>query len=305
MQTLVDFDNAVCFAIPLHHGGTREGMLLEGPQGWGEFSPDSRFTDDQAMRWLTAATEPGTVGWPDPVRGRVPVAISIPLVDADSAGRLAAESGCRAADVEISATSFDADIARLEAVREVLGPDGAVRIRLARASDIGRAGLAQLNRAAGGLEYIEQPGATLEDLAQLRTRTDVPIAAEAAMFAAADIAVLTVGPLGGARRALRIAEKCGLPCVVSSTTETSIGLAGGLALAGALPDLAYSCSLGTMPLLDGDVVADGRSLIPRDGYLPVAPMPPGPDLGRVKRYELSGERAQWWRSRLVSARSAQ
>jgi O-succinylbenzoate synthase len=302
VQTLVDFDNAIAFAIPLKHGGTREGMLLEGPQGWGEFSPEDRYTADVAARWLTAATEPGTVGWPDPVRGRIPVSITIPTIDAADARRIAAECGCRAADVDVaaSADSMAADIARLEAVRDALGSEGAIRIRCR--STANRALIAQLDRAAGGLEYIEYPCAMLDDLAALRTQTAIPIAAPAPMFAAADIAVLTVGPLGGARRALRIAEKSGLPCVVSSSVETTIGLAAGLALAGALPDLNFACSLGTMPLLAGDVVAEARSLVPRDGYLPVAPMPPAPDLDRVHEFGLTGERANWWRTRLERAR---
>ncbi|EJZ06035.1 O-succinylbenzoate synthase, partial [Mycolicibacterium fortuitum subsp. fortuitum DSM 46621 = ATCC 6841 = JCM 6387] len=77
VQTLIDFDRSPVFAIPTVEpvGGltVREGMLIEGPQGWGEFSP---LPQAGALgRWLTAATEPGTVGWPDPVRGRVPIAI--------------------------------------------------------------------------------------------------------------------------------------------------------------------------------------------------------------------------------------
>jgi O-succinylbenzoate synthase len=118
----------------------------------------------------------------------------------------------------------------------------------------------------------------------------------------ADVAVLTVGPLGGVRRALRFAERTDLPCVVSATagaSETSIGLAGGLALAGALPEVPFACGLGTAAALAGDMVSPGRALIPVDGYLPVAPMAPGPDAARVAEFALDdAERIARWRERL-------
>ena len=67
---------------------------------------------------------------------------------------------------------------------------------------------------------------------------------------AADIAVLKVQPLGGVAACLRIAEQIGLPVVVSSALETSVGIAAGVALAAALPELPYACGLATLQLLD-------------------------------------------------------
>jgi o-succinylbenzoate synthase len=55
--------------------------------------------------------------------------------------------------------------------------------------------------------------------------------------------------------------------VVSSALETSIGIAAGVALAAALPELPFACGLGTVSLLEGDLVSDG--LVPVDGTLPV------------------------------------
>ena len=105
---------------------------------------------------------------------------------------------------------------------------------------------------------------------------------------------------------MRFAERTDLPCVVSApagVTETSIGLAGGLALAGALPDVPFACGLGTAAALTGDVVSPGRVLTPVDGYLPVAPMAPGPDAERVAEFALDDdERIAWWRGRLSTAR---
>ena len=120
--------------------------------------------------------------------------------------------------------------------------------------------------------------ASVEDLAVVRRRVGVPIAADESIrraadpyrvrdLEAADIAVLKVQPLGGVRACLRIAEDIGLPVVVSSAVESSIGIAAGVALAAALPELPYACGLATVQLLTDDVVAE--PLLPVDGFLPV------------------------------------
>ena len=117
------------------------------------------------------------------------------------------------------------------------------------------AAIGVLDKAAGGLEYVEQPCAAVEELAAVRRAVDVPIAADESIrraedpyrvrdLEAADIAVLKVQPLGGVRACLRIAEEIGLPVVVSSALETSVGIAAGLALAAALPDAAVRLRAG-------------------------------------------------------------
>jgi O-succinylbenzoate synthase len=319
MHTMIDFDDAPVFAMPGIDGiGVREGMLIEGPQGWGEFSPHDDCDDRVAARWLTAAIESGTVGWPDPVRGRVPIAVTVPAVDPRRAHQIVASAGCRSAEVTVGdgAGSLADDVARLEAVREALGADGVIRCRASGIWDVDTAvsAIAVLDKAAGGLEYVEQRCRTAEQLAAVRAGVDVPIATSvpihpddaprASLVGVADVAVLRCGPLGGVRRALVIAEACGLPCVVASTGESSIGWSAGLALAGALPELRYACGLGATSLLSGDLVAGPRSLIPVGGYLPVAPMPPAPDPELVKQYAITdADRIAWWRQRLGAARA--
>ena len=316
MKTWIDFGGAPVFAIPLTDGAeVCEGMLLEGPQGWGEFSAPRRLDERRAARWLTAAIEVGTVGWPDPVRGRVPVAVTVPAVGADRAHQIVSTSGCRTAAVTVGAGTQAEDIARLEAVRDALGPDGAIRCDAGGAWDADGATAAArvLARAAGGLEFIEHPCATLAETAAARKRLDVPVAVgrlvcesdhplEVNLAEAADIAVLTVSALGGVRRALRFADKCGLPCVVSSARESTIGSAGGLALAGVLPDPGFAHQLGGVALLSGDLVSAGRSLIPEDGHLPVAPMPPGPDPALLARFAADPARVSWWRARMAAVK---
>lgn len=322
MKTLIDFDAAPIFGIPLIDGfgglTLREGMLLEGPQGWGEFSPSAECDDREAARWLTSATEGGTVGWPDPVRGRVPIAVTVPAVDATRAHQIVTTAGCHAAEVIVAGhpDSLADDVARLEAVRDALGPAGSIRCLADGDWDVDAAvaAISQMAQAAGGLEWVEQPCRSFNDLTAVRRRIDVRIAANVSvddardplLADAADVAVLRCGPLGGARRAMVIADACGLPCVVSSALETTIGLAAGLALAGALPELRFACGLGTTSLLAGDVVSGPRSLVPVDGFLPVAPMPPPPDLELLRRYAVTDRgRVAWWRERLRRARAVQ
>ncbi|MGH3239550.1 MAG: o-succinylbenzoate synthase, partial [Spirillospora sp.] len=258
----------------------REGVLVRGPAGWGEFSPFAEYGPAECARWLAAAREAAFEGWPAPVRDRVPVNVTIPAVGPERAFAMAKESGCRTAKVKVAerGQSDDDDLARVEAVRDALGPDGRVRIDVNGAWDVDHAArmIRWLDRWE--LEYAEQPCATLEELALVRRLVDVPIAADESIrraedplkvraAEAADIAVLKVQPLGGVAAALRVAEACGLPVVVSSAVETSVGLAAGVALAAALPELPYACGLGTLSLLEGDVVDD--PLWPVAGEIPV------------------------------------
>jgi len=319
VRTLIDFDGALVFAIPviadLGYPAIHQGMLLEGPQGWGEFSPPEDCTDAALVRWLTAAVEAGTVGWPDPVRGRIPIAVTVPATNPERAQQITVAAGCRSAQVRVAdrPDSLAEDIARVAAVRDALGTGGAIRCDAGGSWDVDTAvsSIAALDTAAGGLEYVKQPCQTLADLATVRRKVEVRIAAQLGsetsrdLTEAADVAVLSCGPLGGARRALRVAEKFGGPCAVESELQSSIGLAAGLALAGALPELPFACELGMRSALAADLVAEARSLTPVDGYLPVAPMPAAPDRDLLGRYTLADpDRLSWWQSRLRRAATA-
>ncbi|MCV7420242.1 O-succinylbenzoate synthase [Mycobacterium yunnanensis] len=306
MKAMIDFDAAPIFGIPMADGsGVHEGMLIEGPQGWGEFSPLLACADDEASRWLTAAVEGGTVGWPDSRRGRVPIAVVVGAVDPSSARRVVEASGCLAADVAVGTGSLAADADRVAAVRDAFGPQG--RIRLSGNGtwgvDAAVSAIAVLVDAAGGVDFVADPCGSAAELGALRGRVEVPIASGPSCAGVVDVVVLRSGPLGGVRRALRVAERLELPCVVASSGETSIGLAAGLALAGALPELRYACALGTVSELTGDLVAPGRSLRPVDGHLPVAPTPAAPSADLLRQYAITdSDRADLWRRRLRAAR---
>jgi o-succinylbenzoate synthase len=111
--------------------------------------------------------------------------------------------------------------------------------------------------------------------------------------------VLKVQPLGGVRACLRIAEDIGLPVVVSSALETSVGIAAGVALAAALPELPYACGLATVQLLTDDVVT--TPLLPVDGALPVGV--PSVDAAALARLAADPDRAAHWAARLAEVRA--
>jgi len=294
---------------------SRDGVLVRGDAGWGEFSPFWDYDDDESASWWRAALEAAELGWPAPVRDRVPVNVTVPAVDAATAHRIVtASGGCRTAKVKVAERGQDVsdEVARLEAVRDALGPHGAIRVDANAGWDVDEAvrRLAVLDRAAGGLEYAEQPVPTVDDLAALRRRTHVPIAADesirraadplaVARAHAADVVVLKVQPLGGVRACLELAERIGLPVVVSSALESSVGLAAGVALAAALPELPYACGLATAQLLTDDLVAD--PLLPVDGALPVRRTAPDPALVAAAR--ASDELAARWSVRTAAVRA--
>ncbi len=282
------------YAIPLRTGfrgiTRREGALIQGDAGWGEFSPFLEYGDREALPWYLAACEAADRGFPPAVRDRIPVNVTVPAVGPDEAVAIVRGSGgCTTAKVKVAEVgqSLADDLARVEAVRDALGPDGQIRVDANGAWPVESAidAIRALDKAAGGLEYVEQPCATVEGLADVRRRVDVPIAADESIrraadprrvvaLDAADIAVVKVQPLGGVRSCLRIAEEIGLPVVVSSALETSVGIAMGVALAAALPELPYACGLATVQLLSADVVAE--PFLPVDGCLDVRSVVPHP-----------------------------
>jgi O-succinylbenzoate synthase len=304
------------FAIPMRtrfRGITvREGALIEGPAGWGEFSPFAEYGPRECARWLACALEAATTGWPAPVRQQIPVNVTVPAVGPEQAGAIVAAGGCTTAKVKVAdrgdgdfADSLRADLVRVAAVREALGPDGRIRVDANGGWDVDQAARALGELGRFGLEYAEQPCPTLADLALLRRRVDVAIAADEsirraenplaiAAAGAADIVVLKAAPLGGVRAALAAAEATGLPVVVSSAVESSVGLAAGVALAAALPVLPYACGLATISLLSGDVTTS--PLAERAGSVPVRR--PGVDAARLADFEVD---AAPWRSRLLAA----
>lgn len=301
------------YALPLRtrfRGLTvRHGLLLRGPSGWAEWSPFAEYSRPEIDAWAVAAREAAVAGFPAPVRDRVPVNVTVPACDPDTAHRIVTRSGCATAKVKVAERGqyIAEDVARLEAVRDALGPSGKLRIDVNGAWSVPDALTRLPLLARFELEYVEQPCATVEELARLRRElarrgVSLLIAADESIrrsgdpervvaLEAADIAVLKVQPLGGVRRCLELAEKLGLPVVVSSALESSVGLRAGVALAACLPELPYACGLNTAALFTRDVTAE--PLVSQDGSIAVREV----ELHDAGSWRADPATAAWWRER--------
>ncbi len=290
--------------IPMRHRfrriDHREAVLIRGPSGWGEFSPFPDYPPRVTTRWLASALEAACTILPSPGRETIPVNVTVPAVGPTVAAGLVRESGATTAKVKVGEIGRppEEDEARLAAVRDVLGPTGKIRIDVNAAWDLETATerLATLSRF--DLEYVEQPVATLEEMVELKRRTDVPLAAdelvrlrpdpvEVAEMGAADVLVVKVQPLGGVARTLDIATRAGIPVVVSSALETSVGIYSGLLLASLRPELPYACGLATVALIEGDPTRS--PLVSMNGSLEVRR--PEPDTELLERWRPDRDRA--------------
>jgi O-succinylbenzoate synthase len=201
-------------------------------------------------------------------------------------------------------------VARVSRVRDLLGPDARIRIDANGAWNLDEAEHAIHALAEFDLEYVEQPCATIDELAQIRKRVKymgIPIAADesvrkaedpvaVARAGAADILIVKAQPLGGIERALEIIEEAGLPVVVSSALDTSVGLSMGAYLAASIPDgLTYDCGLATAALLAADVTE--APLLPADGHIDVRRVDVAPAL--LDAYAATPDRTDWWLARLT------
>jgi O-succinylbenzoate synthase len=290
---------------------TREAVLFEGPEGWTEFSPFVEYSDEEAAAWLAAAIDFGWNPAPAPLRERVAVNATLPAVDVDAVeGVLARFPGCRTIKIKVAEPGglLAEDVARVARVRELLGPDARIRVDANGAWNVDEAETAIHAFAPYDLEYVEQPCATVEELAEIRTRVKymgIPIAADesvrkaedplaVARAGAADILIIKAQPLGGIRAALDIVAAAGLPVVISSALDTSVGLSMGAHLAAALPELPLDCGLGTAALLGADVTE--FPLLPVDGHIDVRRVQVSPVL--LDEYAADAERTAWWLARV-------
>jgi O-succinylbenzoate synthase len=284
---------------------TREVALIEGPAGWGEFGAFVEYGPAEASAWLASGIE-GAYRLPPSVhRERIPINATVPAVSAAEVSEVLARfPGAQTAKVKVAepGQTLADDVDRVDAVRELIPT---VRVDANGGWTVEQAvRAAAALTAAGPLEYLEQPCATVDELAALRRRIDVPIAADESIrkaddplavvrAGAADVAVLKVAPLGGVSALLDIAAQIDIPVVISSALDSAVGIAAGLTAAAALPQLRHACGLGTGRLFVEDVAP---AAIPVDGYLAVGPVTP--DSARLQTLAAPPERRQWWIDRV-------
>lgn len=280
----------------------REVALFDGPAGWGEFGAFLEYQPPEAAHWLASGIEAAYGVSPTPRRALIPINATVPAVSAaEVPDVLARFPGAGTAKVKVAepGQTLADDVARVAAVRALVP---VVRVDANGGWTVTQA--VEAARALGPLEYLEQPCATVEELAEVRRLIDVPVAADESIrkaedpfrvvnLAAADIAVVKVAPLGGVRRLLDIAAAIGIPLVVSSALDSAVGMSRGLLAAACLPNLPHACGLGTGGLFVEDVV---DPVPPVDGYLRVGPVTPDP--ARLAGLAVAPARRQWWIDRV-------
>ena len=286
----------------------RETALFKGENGWGEFAPFVEYSDQESLQWLESAIEAADKALSPALRESIPINATVPASndEAEIEQILSWYPGVDTAKIKVG-TGIKEDLARIAAVRKHL-PKAKIRIDVNGSWSVKEAlsNIIAIYEVTGDLlEYVEQPVASLDELKQLKEgmSVDVKIAGDEVLrkakdpFAisldgAIDILMLKVSPLGGIKRAMDLASHHKLPVVISSALESAVGISYGLALAARVPNLDYACGLGTSALFNQDI-----SDIPIvNGAIKATSYPI--DLDRVERYELKGERLEWWRNRI-------
>jgi O-succinylbenzoate synthase len=284
----------------------REVALIEGPQGWGEFSPFVEYEPLECVPWLISAIEAATVPLPEMFREKMEVNATMPAVNDDKnmAEVLSWFPGCTTVKIKVGADLRE-DLARIAIVSDLL-TSAKIRIDVNGSWSVGKATQAihAINDICN-LEYVEQPCNSLEELRELKKRVGIPVLiagdevvrkAQDPMAVdlhdAIDVLLLKVAPLGGIKKSLEIAAHHGKPVVVSSALDSAVGISYGLHLAAALPTLTYACGLATGQLLSVDVA----TLPIIDGLMSVTSVTPDPL--RLGKYSVSPQRLDWWRIRV-------
>jgi O-succinylbenzoate synthase len=282
----------------------REVALIDGPAGWGEFGAFVEYEPPEAAHWLASGIESAYGARPSVVRDVIPINATVPAVPAAQVPEVLARfPGTRTAKVKVAepGQTLADDVARVNAVRAVIPT---VRVDANGGWTVEQAvTAANALTADGPLEYLEQPCQTVPELAEVRSRVAVAVAADESIrkaadplavvrAQAADIAVLKVPPLGGVHTLLDIAAAIDIPVVISSALDSAVGIAAGLAAAAALPRLEHACGLGT----GGLFVEDIAEIAPVDGGLPVGDVVPDP--ARLAALAAPAQRRDWWIGRV-------
>lgn len=271
--------------------GRRRVLLVQGPEGWGESSLLEGYPCSSDLAYQCALSA-ACIAFPVPLRSAVMVNALVSKAPADTS----ALAGFPAVKVKVGRADLASDLELVRQVRQSIGPDVALRVDANGAWDLETAVEALHILEPLDLELAEQPVASIEDLARLRRRVSVRLAADECVrstedarllrrLGAVDVLVLKVQPLGGIAACLAVAEAAGLPTLVSSMMETSVGLAAGAALAAALPTHDYACGLATLAEIDGDVT--DQPLTPDQGML--VPRRVAPTTELLERYAEAGE----------------
>jgi O-succinylbenzoate synthase len=277
----------------------REVALIHGEYGWGEFSPFLEYDDAESAPWLACAIEAATQPKPRLYRTHVSVNGTIPALNdpADLEKIIDSFPGVKTFKVKVG-TDVSEDLHRLDLVR-TLRPNATIRVDVNGLWSVDEA--EKFINSIGDVEYVEQPCATIEELRELKKRVDVKIVGDEVLrkakdpftvdlSGAVDYLMLKVQPLGGVKRAHKLAEHHNLPVVVSSALESAVGINYGLILGASFEDMRFDCGLGT-----GSLLAKNVAELPIvDGKIAISDVIPNFD-----GLDVSADRFKWWENRIM------
>jgi o-succinylbenzoate synthase len=300
-QQLLDTLRVIALPMKTKFRGisVREVALIQGPHGWGEFSPFLEYDDVESAPWLASAIEAATTPKPKLYRTSVAVNGTIPALNDPIDLQRIVESfpGVTTFKVKVG-NDLAEDLARVDVIRQ-LQPAAKIRIDVNGLWNVDQA--QEFLTSVGEIEYVEQPCTTVAELRELKSRTSVKIVGDEILrkaidpFAidlagAIDYLMLKVQPLGGIKRAHALAEHHNLPVVVSSALESAVGINYGLTLAASFEELNFDCGLGTGSLLAADVA----QLPIVDGMIEISEFEP-----QLQGLDVASDRFEWWKNRIM------
>jgi len=299
----------------------RDGMLVQvsdgGVTGWGEALPLSGWpgTDLSATRraleqwagdpdpddlpnerFAHGAVELALLGLEARRTGQTQAAVlaaggavadSIELnalvSDAHTAAAAVA-AGFRTVKLKVGASDLDEDVASVAAVRNAVGADTRLRLDANGAWTVGEAAKALARLERYEIEYVEEPVAGIEFLAQVASQSPIPVAVDDSLGSVdaqvpESISVVVVKPmaLGGPRTAIA-AARCwadqGRKVAVTNYMDSAIGQHAALSVAAALPGPpqvhgAITPLLFTQDIAELPLVTHGQCPLPSHSPVPV------------------------------------
>ena len=216
------------------------------------------------------------------------------LIAAESPGQAVAEAleavglGFWSLKLKVGHADLSRDEALVSAVRRTVGAEVKLRLDPNQAWDVDRAIEALRTLSRYGIEYVEQPvpAADIAGLAAVRRAVTVPIAADESLGSlrdlhrlleadAAEFFVLKAARLGGLKASLEVASaalEAGKQVVITTSLESSVGVAASAHLASSIPSGGPAHGLATGLLLADDLASP--RLLPQRGGL-ATPSSPG------------------------------
>lgn len=229
------------------------------------------------------------------------VAIDEPEVMAERALELL-KMGFKVIKLKVGA-GFEDDVKRIRAVWDAIGDKATLRID----PNAGwtRYETVRLFKCLPELEieYLEQPieGWDLDGMAEIKRATGATLMADESVWApqdvasialknAADIVNIKITKAGGLYKSVKIntvAETFGLPCIVGTELEPSVGIPAKLHFAASLKRLMFACEFTELVFLRDNLLKNRIKL--ENGYLGV-PLGVGfgvePDMKKIDAYRI-------------------